>query len=76
VLEQKCTSTTLDPSPALKKVCLGLARHLRKSSSGPTSTPNRNLCSPVSSGTALTSSHGARTTCPVSPGSWLSTHLK
>jgi hypothetical protein len=24
VLEQKCTSTTLDPSPAVKKVCLGL----------------------------------------------------
>jgi hypothetical protein len=24
VLEQKCTSTTLDPSPAMKKVCLGL----------------------------------------------------
>jgi hypothetical protein len=24
VPEQKCTSTTLDPSPAVKKVCLGL----------------------------------------------------
>jgi hypothetical protein len=24
VLEQKCTSTALDPSPAVKKVCLGL----------------------------------------------------
>jgi hypothetical protein len=24
VPEQKCTSTALDPSPAIKKVCLGL----------------------------------------------------
>jgi hypothetical protein len=24
VLEQKCTSTALDPSPVVKKVCLGL----------------------------------------------------
>jgi hypothetical protein len=24
VPEQKCTSTALDPSPAVKKVCLGL----------------------------------------------------
>jgi hypothetical protein len=76
VPEQKHTSTTLDPSPAVKKVCLGLPMHPRKSSSGPTSTPNRNSRSPVSSGTTLTSLHGARPTCPVSPGSWLRTHLK
>jgi hypothetical protein len=74
VLEQKRTSTALDPSPAVKKVCLDLPAHPRKSSSGSTSTPNRNSRSPVSSGTTLTSSHGAHPTCPVSPGSWLSTH--
>jgi hypothetical protein len=34
------------------------------------------LGSPVSSGTMLTFSHGACLTWPVSPGSWMSTHLK
>jgi hypothetical protein len=76
VPEQKRTSTALDPSPAVKKVCLGLPDASKKSSSGPTLTPNRNSSSLVSSGTTLTSSHGARLTCPVSPWSWLSTHLK
>jgi hypothetical protein len=75
VPEQKHTSTALDPSPTVNKVCLGLP-DASKSSSGPTSTPNRNSRSPVSSGTTLTSSHGARLTCLVSPGSWLTTHLK
>jgi hypothetical protein len=50
--------------------------HLRKSSSGPTSTPNRNSRSPVSSGTTLTSSHGVHPIFLVSPGSLLSTNLK
>jgi hypothetical protein len=45
----------------------------KKSSSGPTSTPNRNSLSPASSGTMPTSSHGARPTCLESLGSWLST---
>jgi hypothetical protein len=45
-------------------------------SSGPTSTPNRNSRSPVSSGTTLTFSHGVHLICLVSPGSLLSTHLK
>jgi hypothetical protein len=43
--------------------------HLKKSSSGPTSTPNRNSRSLVSSGTTLTSSHGVHPICLVSPGS-------
>jgi hypothetical protein len=38
-------------------------------SSGPTSTPNRNSRSPVSSGTMLISSHGVHPICLVSPGS-------
>jgi hypothetical protein len=50
--------------------------HPRKSSSGPTSTPNRNSRSLASSGTTLTSSHGVHPICRVSPGSWLSTDLK
>jgi hypothetical protein len=50
--------------------------HPRKSSSGPTSTPNRNLRSPASSGTTLTSSHGVHPICLWSPRSWLSTDLK
>jgi hypothetical protein len=50
--------------------------HLRKSSSGPTLTPNRNSRSPASSRTTLTSSHGVHPTCRASPGSWLSTDLK
>jgi hypothetical protein len=74
--EQKRTSTTLDPSPVVKKVCLGRPTHPRKSSSGPTSTPNRNSRSPTSSRTPLTSSHGVRLICLESPGSWLSTDSK
>jgi hypothetical protein len=76
VLEQKDTSPALDPSPAVKKVCLGLPDAFKEVISGPTSTPNRNSRSPASSGTTLTSSHGARPICPMSPGSWLSTPLK
>jgi hypothetical protein len=74
VPEQKRTTTALDPSPDVKKVCLSL--HPKKSPSRLTSTPNRNSCSHVSSGTMLTSSPEAHPTCPVSPGSWLSTPLK
>jgi hypothetical protein len=76
VLEQKRTSTTLDPCPAVKKVCLGLPDASKEIVIGPTSTPNRNSYSPVSTGTTLIFSHGARPTCPASPGSWLSTPLK
>jgi hypothetical protein len=68
VPEQKRIATTLDPSPAVKKVCLGLP-DASKSPSGLTSTPNRNSRSPVSSRTTPTSLHGARLICPVSPGS-------
>jgi hypothetical protein len=50
--------------------------HPKKLLSGPTSTPNRNSRSPVSSGTTLTFLHGVHLICLVSPGSWLSTHLK
>jgi hypothetical protein len=76
VPKQKRTSTALDPSPAVKRFASACPTHPRKSSSGPTSTPNKNSCSPVSSGTMLTSSHGVRPTCPVSLRSWLSMHLK
>jgi hypothetical protein len=55
---------------------LACPTHPRKSSSGPTSTPNRNSRSPASSGATLTSSHGVRTICLECPGSWLSTDLK
>jgi hypothetical protein len=37
--------------------------HPRKSSSGSTSIPNRNSCSPACSGTTLTSSHGVHPIC-------------
>jgi hypothetical protein len=63
VPEQKCTTIALDPSPAVKKVCLGLPTHPRKSSSGPISTTNRNSRSPASSGITLTSSHGVHPIC-------------
>jgi hypothetical protein len=76
VPEQKRTSTALDPSPAVKKVCLGLPDASKEVVIGANLDPNRNSRSPISSGTTLTSSHGARLTCPVSPGSWPSTHLK
>jgi hypothetical protein len=76
VPEQKCTSTALDPSPAVKKVCLGLSDASKEVIIGPTSIPNRNLRSPASSGTTLTSSHGVRPICLESPGSWLSTNSK
>jgi hypothetical protein len=75
VPHQKRTSTALDPSPAVKKICLGLPTHPRKSSLGPTSTPNRNSRSPASLETMLTSLHGVRPICLESPGSWLSTDL-
>jgi hypothetical protein len=42
--------------------------HPKMSSSGPTSTPNRNSRSPASSGTTLTSSHGVHLICLESPG--------
>jgi hypothetical protein len=58
--------TQVQPSRRFASAC---PTHPRKSSSGPTSTPNRNSCSPVSSGTTLTSSHGAHPICLVSPGS-------
>jgi hypothetical protein len=73
--EQKRTTAALDPSPAVKKVCLGLL-DASKSPLGPTSTPNRNSRSLVSSGTMPTYLHGARPICLVSPWSWLSTPLK
>jgi hypothetical protein len=76
VPEQKCTTTALEASPAVKKVCLSVPMQPRKSPSGPTLTPNRNSHSLVSSGTMLTSSHGVHPTCLVSPGSWLNTPLK
>jgi hypothetical protein len=62
VPEQKQSTTTPDPSLDMKKVCLGLPMRPRKSSSGPTSTPNRNSRSPVSSGITLTSPHGVHPT--------------
>jgi hypothetical protein len=74
--EQKRTSTDLDPSPTIKKVCSACPTHPRKSSSGPTSTPNRNSRSPTSSWTTPTSSHGVHPICLASPRSWLSTDLK
>jgi hypothetical protein len=75
VLEQKRTSTSLDPSPAVKKVCLGMPDTSKEVIIRPTSTPNRNSRSPASSGTTLTSSHGVHPICLLSPGSWLSTDL-
>jgi hypothetical protein len=69
VPEQIRTSTTLDPSPAIKKVCLGLPDASKEVIIGPTSTPNRNSRSLASSGTTLTSSHGVRPICLESPGS-------
>jgi hypothetical protein len=76
VPEQKCTTTALEASLAVKKVCLSVPMQLRKSPSGLTLTPYRNSHSLVSSGTMLTSSHGVHPTCLVSPGSWLNTPLK
>jgi hypothetical protein len=60
VPEQKRTSTALDPSLAVRRFASACLTHPRKSSSGPTSTPNRNSRSPASSGTTPTSLHGAR----------------
>jgi hypothetical protein len=54
VPEQKRTSTALDPSPASKKVCLGLPDASKEVVVWATSTPNRNSRSPVSSGTTST----------------------
>jgi hypothetical protein len=77
VLEQKHTSTALDPSLAVKKVCLGLPDASMEVVIGGQPRPqNRNSRSPVSSGTTLTSSHGVHLTCPVSPGRCMSMHLK
>jgi hypothetical protein len=61
VPEQKRTSTALDPSQLSRRFASACPTHPRKSSSGPTLTPNRNSRSPVSPGTTLTSSRGA---CP------------
>jgi hypothetical protein len=55
VLEQKRTTTALDQSPAVKKVCLGLLEASKEVVIGATSTPNRNSRSPASSRTTLTS---------------------
>jgi hypothetical protein len=55
VLEQKRTTTALDQSPAVKKVCLGLLDASKEVVIGATSTPNRNSRSPASSRTTLTS---------------------
>jgi hypothetical protein len=60
----------------LKRFASACPTHPRKSSSGPTSTPNRNSRSPASLGTTLTSSHGVHPICLESRGSWLSTDLK
>jgi hypothetical protein len=76
VPEQKHTSMPLDPSPAVKKVCLGLPDASKEVVIGPTSTPNKNSRSPASLGTTLTSSHGVHPICLASPRSWLSTNLK
>jgi hypothetical protein len=67
--EQKRTETTLDATPATKKVCLGLADQPRRWSSTTTSGRNRNLRSPVSFGTTLTYSHGPHQICQVFQGS-------
>jgi hypothetical protein len=75
VQEQKHKSTSLDPSPAVKKVCFGQPDASKEVIIGANLDP-RNSRSPVSSGTTPTSSHGACLTCPVFLGSWLSTHLK
>jgi hypothetical protein len=48
VPKQKCTTTTLDPSPSIKKVCLGLPDTSKEVVIGATSTPNRNSRSPAS----------------------------
>jgi hypothetical protein len=76
VPEQKCTSTTLDQSPAVKKDCLILPDASKEVVIGAKLDPKYEL--------ALTSFLrdnadiflGARPTCPVSPGGWLSMHLK
>jgi hypothetical protein len=69
VPEQKCTTTALDPSPAIKKVCLSLPDTSKEVVIGATSTPNRDSRSPASSGTTLTSSHRVHLICLESPGS-------
>jgi hypothetical protein len=68
VPEQKRTSTTLDPSPAVKEVCLSLPDASKEVIIGADLDPKRNSCSPVSSGIMLTSSHGVHPTCPMSQG--------
>jgi hypothetical protein len=50
VPEQKRTSTTLDPSPAVKKVCLGLPDASKKVVIKADLALNRNSCSPVPQG--------------------------
>jgi hypothetical protein len=62
VPEQKRANTALDPSSAIKKVCLGLPDASKELVIGPTSTPNRNSRSPVSS--------GMRTMCGSRTGGW------
>jgi hypothetical protein len=59
-----------------KRFASACPTHPRKSSSGPTSTPNRNSRSPASLGTTLTSLHGVHPICLESPKSWLSTDFK
>jgi hypothetical protein len=62
VPKQKRTTTALDASPVVKKVCLGLPDASKEVTIGPTSTPNRNSRSPVSSGTTPISSLGVSKT--------------
>jgi hypothetical protein len=69
VPEQKRTSTALDPSLAVKKVCLGLPDTSKEVVIGADLDPNRNSRSPASSGTMPTSSHGVHPICLASPGS-------
>jgi hypothetical protein len=65
--------TQVQPSRRFASAC---PTHPRKSSSGPTSTLNRNSRSPAYSGTTPTSSHGVRPISLESLGSWLSTDSK
>jgi hypothetical protein len=73
ISEQKGTKTTLDATPATKKVCLGLANPAKTMVISDNLMRNRSSSSPVSSGTTLTYLHGPRRICQVFQGGWLST---
>jgi hypothetical protein len=72
VLEYRHTDTTLEDlrRRGFASSCL---KQRRRCLSGPTSTPNRNSCSPVSFRITQTYFHGVHQICRVSQGSWLST---